>query len=115
MAAALVALVILFAMTPTPAPVRVTRNDLLGMWVTVSGDCDRGQHLLNENGTYKTWCFDSISEGEWFLRGGNKIILKHDPKTADEEIITVLRFERYFDHMFLYVRNQDGSREKWMK
>ena len=61
------------------------------------------------------WCFDSVSEGEWFVRGGNKIILRHDPKTADEEIITVRRFERYFDHMFLYVRNPDGSREKWMK
>ena len=115
MAAALVALVILFAATPTPVPVRVTPNDLLGMWVTVSGDCDRGQHLLNENGKYKMWCFDSVSEGEWFLRGGNKIILKHDPKTATEEIITVLRLERYFDHTFLYVRNHDGSREKWMK
>src|SRR6478609_9691442 len=97
MAAALVASVILFAAIPTPAPVRVTQNDLIGMWVTVGGDCSRGQHLLSEDGKYKKWCFDSISEGEWFLSGGNKIVLRHDPKTADAEVITVVGFERYSD------------------
>jgi hypothetical protein len=115
MTAALVASAILFAAIPTPAPVHVTLNDLVGMWVTVRGDCSRGQHLLGENGKYKVWCFDSISEGEWFLHGGNKIIVRHDPKTANAEIITVVGFERYFDRTYLYVRYQDGSREKWMK
>ena len=115
MAAALVASAILFAATPTPVPVRVTQNDLVGMWVTVRGECSRGQHLLSENGKYKEWCFDSISEGEWFLSGGNKLILRHDPKAADAEIITVVRFGRYSDHTFLDVRYQDGHREKWMK
>ena len=115
MTAALVASVILFAATPTPAPVRVTLNDLVGMWVTVRGDCNRGQHLLNKNGKYKMWCFDSISEGEWFLSGGNKMILKHDLKTADVQVITIVGFERSSDHSFLNVRYQDGSREKWMK
>ena len=115
MASALVASVILFAATPTPAPVRLTLNDLVGMWVTVAGDCSRGQHLLSENGKYRKWCFDSISEGEWFLSGGNKIILKHDPKTADAEIITIAGVERYSDHAVLDVRYQGGSREKWMK
>ena len=115
MAAALVASVILFAAIPTLAPVRITQNDLVGMWVTVGGDCSRGQHLLSENGKYKKWCFDSISEGEWFLSGGNKIILRHDHKAADAETITVIGFERYSDHTVLDVRNQDGSREKWMK
>jgi len=115
MRAVLFALAILFAAPTTPAPVRVTQNDLVGMWVTVRGDCSRGQHLLAENGKYKVWCFDSISEGEWFLSGGNKIILRSDPKTADGEIIMVERFERYFDHTFLYVRYQDGRREEWMK
>ena len=100
---------------PRPLPVRVTQNDLVGMWITVGGDCSRGQHFLSENGKYKKWCFDSISEGEWFLSGGNKIILRHDPKTADAEIITVVRFERYSDHTVLDVRYQNGSREKWMK
>ena len=111
MTGALIALAILFAATPTPAPVRVTLNDLVGMWVTVRGDCSRGQHLLAENGKYKMWCFDSISEGAWFLRGGNKIILRHDPKTADGEIIAVACFERYFDQTFLYVRYQEGRRD----
>jgi len=106
---------ILLAATPTPAPVRVALNDLVGMWVTVSGDCNQGQHLLDANGKYKVWCFDSISEGEWSLRGGNKIIVKHDPKTNDEEIITVVRVERYSDHTVLGVRYQNGTREKWMK
>ena len=115
MAAAVVASVILFAATPTPAPVHVTLNDLVGMWVTVAGDCRGGQHLLSENGKYKKWCFDSISEGEWFLSGGNKIVLKHDPKSADAEIITVVGFERYSDHTVLDVRYQNGNREKWMK
>ena len=115
MAAALVASVILFAAISTPVPVRVTQNDLVGMWVTVSGDCNRGQHFLSENGKYKKWCFDSISEGDWFLSGGNKIILKHDPKSADTEIITVVGFERYSDHTVLDLRYQNGSREKWMK
>jgi len=115
MTGALIALAILFAATPTPAPVRVTLNDLVGMWVTVRGDCSRGQHLLVENGKYKMWCFDSISEGAWFLRGGNKINLRHDPKTADGEIIAVAGFERYFDQTFLYVRYQEGRREEGMK
>ena len=48
-------------------------------------------------------------------RGGNKIILRHDPKTVDGEIIAVAGFERYFDHTFLYVRYQDGRREEGMK
>jgi hypothetical protein len=99
----------------TPSPVRVTLKDLVGMWVTVEGDCSRGQHLFNENGKYKKWCFDSTSEGEWFLSGGNKIILRHDPKTADAEVITVVGFERYSDHTVVGVRYHDGSREKWMK
>jgi|SRR5262245_6546847 len=114
MAAALVASAILFAATATPAPVRVTQNDLVGMWVTVRGDCSRGQHLLSENGKYKVWCFDSISEGEWLLRDGNKIVVRHEPRTGDEEIITVVGFERYSDHRFLHVRYQDGRREEWM-
>ena len=115
MAAALVASVILFAAIPAPAPVRVTQNDLIGMWITVAGDCSRGQHLLEANGKYKVWCFDSISEGGWSLRGGNKIIVKHDPKTSDEEIITVVRIERYSDHTVVDGRYQNGTREKWMK
>jgi hypothetical protein len=115
MAAALVASAILFAAITTPAPVRITQNDLVGMWVTVRGDCSRGQHLLSENGKYKKWCFDSISEGDWFLSGGNKIVLRHDPKTADAEIITIVGFERYSDHTVLHVRYQNGNREKWKK
>ena len=115
MGTALVAFIILFAAIPTPASVRVTQNDLVGVWVTVEGDCSRGQHLFNENGKYKKWCFDSISEGEWFLSGGNKIVLRHDPKTADAEVITVVDLERYSDHTVLDVRYQNGSREKWMK
>lgn len=85
------------------------------MWVTVRGDCSRGQHFLAENEKYKIWCFDSISEGEWFLRGGNQIIVKYDPKTAEAEVITVVGFERQSDHSFLFVRYQDGRREEWMK
>jgi hypothetical protein len=73
MAVAIASLILLGA-TPTPAPVRVTLNDLVGKWVTVSGDCSQGQHLFSANGKYKVWCFDSISEGEWSLRGGNKIV-----------------------------------------
>src|SRR5262245_9157457 len=115
MAAALVASAILLAAIPTPAPIRVTQTDLVGTWLTVRGNCREGQHLLSENGKYKAWCFDSISEGEWFLSGGNKLILRHDPKTADAEIITVVSFERSSDHSFLSVRYQDGSREQWMK
>jgi hypothetical protein len=112
---ATVASIILLAATPTPSPARVTLNDLVGMWITVRGDCREGQHLLSANGNYRMWCFDSISEGKWFLRGQDKIVVKYDPKKLDEQIITVLRFEPYFDHTFLYVRYQDGSREKWMK
>ena len=115
MAAAVVASVILFAAIAAPVPVRVTQNDLIGMWVTVGGDCSRGQHLFSENGKYRKWCFDSISGGDWFLSGGNKIVLRHDPKTVHAEIITVAGFERYSDHTILDVRYQDGSREKWMK
>jgi hypothetical protein len=113
--AVVVASAILLAAIPTPAPVRVTLNDLVGMWVTVDGDCSQGQHLFSANGKYKVWCFDSISEGKWSLHGGNKILVRLDPKTNDEEIITVLRFERYSDHTVLDVRYQDGRREKWTK
>jgi hypothetical protein len=113
--AALVASAILLAATPAVAPVRVTLNDLAGMWVTISGDCNQGQHLLNADGKYRVWCFDSISDGEWSLRGGNKIVVRLDPKTNNEEIITVIRFERYSDHTILDVRYDDGRREKWTK
>ena len=112
--AIVVASAILLAVIPTPAPIRVTLNDLVGMWVTVSGDC-RGQHLLSANGKYKVGCFDSISEGEWSLRDGNKIMVRLDPKTSDEEIITVVRVERYSDHTVLDVRYQNDTREQWMK
>jgi hypothetical protein len=115
MAAALVASAILFAATPTPAPVRVTLSDVFGMWITIRGNCSQGQHLFDGNGEYRMWCFDSISEGKWSLRGGNKIIVKHDPQKPAEEIITVLGFERHSGHTFLYVRYQDGYTEKWMK
>ena len=112
---AIVASIILLAATPTPSLARVTLNDLVGMWITVRGDCRDGQHLLSGNGDYRQWCFDSVSEGKWFLRGQDKIVVRHDPKKSEEEVITVLRLEPYFDHTFLYVRYQDGSREKWMK
>ena len=113
--AVVIASVILLTAIPTPAPARVTPNDLVGKWVTTSGDCRQGQHLFNADGKYKMWCFDSISEGEWVLRGGNKIIVRLDPKTSDGEIITIVRFERYADHTVLDVRYHDGRREKWTK
>jgi len=113
--AAVVASAILLGATATPAPVRVTLNDLVGKWVTVSGDCSEGQHLFTANGKYKVWCFNSISEGEWSLRDGNKIVIALDPKTSAAEIITVVRVERYSDHTVLDIRYQNGSREKWMK
>jgi hypothetical protein len=106
---------LLLAATPMPATVHVTVKDLIGMWVTVQGDCSKGQHLLGADEEYRMWCFDSISNGKWSLRGGDKIVVRPDPKKPDEDIITVLRFERYADHTFLYVRYQDGRREKWMK
>ena len=110
-----VASTILLATITRPAPVHVTLNDLVGKWATISGDCIQGQHLLGENGKYKVWCFDSISEGEWFLRDGNKIVVKFNPKAIDEEIIIILRIDRYSDHSVLDVRYQNGTREKWMK
>ena len=113
--AVIVAAGILLAAIPTPAPVRVTLHDLVGMWVTVSGDCNQGQHLLGENGKCRVWCFDSVSEGQWSLHGGNKIIFRLDPKTSHEEFITVVRIERYADHTVLDVRYQNGTREKWTK
>jgi hypothetical protein len=113
--AALLASVILFTVTPTPASVRVTLNDLVGMWITVRGNCSEGQHRLSANGDYTMWCFDSISEGKWVLRGGNKIVVRHDPKKAEEEIITVLGFEPHSDRTFVTVGYPGGSCEKWMK
>lgn len=106
---------ILLAATPTSTPVRIGSNDLVGMWVTVSGDCSGGRHLFSANGKCKVWCFDSLSEGEWSLRDGNKIVVKLDPKTNHEEIITVVRVERYSDHTVVDVRYQHGTREKWEK
>jgi hypothetical protein len=106
---------VLLAAGPMATPVHVTVKDLVGMWVTVQGDCSNGQHQLSANGGYRMWCFDSISDGHWSLRGGDKIVVRTDPKKFDEEIITLLRFERYADHTFLYVRYPDGRREKWMK
>ena len=80
-----------------PPAVRVTIKDLVGMWVTVRGDCSKGQHQVGANGEYRMWCFDSISDGKWSLRGGDKIVVRSDPNKPDEESITVLRFERYAD------------------
>jgi hypothetical protein len=115
MAAALVASAILYATTPTPAPVRVTLSDVFGMWITIRGNCSQGQHLFDGNGEYRMWCFDSISGGRWSLRGGNKIVVKHDPQKPAEEIIIVLSFARHSGHAFLYVRYEDGYTERWMK
>jgi hypothetical protein len=111
----LVASVILLAATAGVAPVHVTVSDLAGTWVTISGDCRNGQHLLEADGKCRVWCFDSISDGEWSLRGGNEILIRLDPKTSDGEIITVTGFERYSDHTVLDVVYHDGRREKWMK
>ncbi len=61
------------------------------------------------------WCFDSLSGGKWFLRGGNKIVVKPDPKKSYEKIIQILAFERQADRTLLYVRDYDGRREKWIK
>lgn len=113
--AAIIASAILFLATPTPAPVHVTLQDLVGMWTTIRGECSEGQHLLGANGDYIAWCFDGISPGKWFWRGGNKIVVKPDWKKSDEEIITILAFEPHSDRIFLYVRYQDGRREKWMR
>lgn len=110
-----VALVILLGAKPIPVPVHVTLNDLVGTWVTVSGDCDQGQHFFSANGKYKVWCFDSYSEGQWSLRDGNSMAIKYNSKTNDQEIITILRVDRYSDHTDLQVRYQDGRREKWTK
>jgi hypothetical protein len=108
---ATVASIILLAPTPTPSPARVTPNDLVGMWITVHGDCREGQHLLSGNGDYRVWCFDGISEGKWFLRGRDKIVVTHDPKKSDEEIITVLRFEPYLiTHFFTSVIRMGAER-----
>lgn len=106
---------ILLAATLMATPVHITVKDLIGMWVTVQGDCRNGQHQFSADGGYRMWCFDSASDGQWSLRGGDKIVVRPDPKKPDEEIITVLRFERHADHIFLYVRYQDARREKWVK
>jgi hypothetical protein len=113
--AIIIASIILVAAVPTSAPIHVMVSDLIGMWVTVSGDCSQGQHLLGANRTYKVWCFDTVSDGEWSLRDGNKIVVKLDPKSADQEIITIVRIERYSDHTVLDLRYQNGTREKWTK
>jgi len=90
MAAAGVASVILFAAILTPAPVRITPDDLVGMWGTVRGDCSRGQHLLSENELQEI-VLDSISEGDWFLSGSNKIILStiHKNRCGDPRNCTI--------------------------
>lgn len=105
----------LLAATPMTVPVRVSMKDLFGKWDTVSGDCSQGQHLFTADGKYKVWCFNSVSEGEWSLRDGNKIIVTLDPRTSAAEIITIVRIERYSDHTVLDIRYQNGTREKWMK
>jgi hypothetical protein len=110
-----IASAVLLGATPTPIPARVTVNDLLGKWETVSGDCSQGQHLFRGDGKYRVWCFNSVSDGEWSLHEGNKIVLTVDPKTNSAEIITVVRVERYSDHTVINVRHQNGTREKWMR
>jgi hypothetical protein len=82
MAAAVIASPMLLAGTPTAAPVRISPNDLVGTWDTVEGDCNHGQHLFSIDGKYKVWCFNSVAEGEWSLRNGNKVIVTLDPKTT---------------------------------
>jgi hypothetical protein len=44
---------LLLAATPMPATVHVTVKDLIGMWVTVQGDCSKGQHLLGADEEYR--------------------------------------------------------------
>ena len=106
---------ILLATIPTAVPIHISRDDMLGMWVTVSGDCSQGQHFFSADGKYKVWCFDSFSEGKWSLRNGNQIVVTLGPKASNEDIITVIRLDRYADHTVLEVRYVDGTREKWLK
>ena len=94
---AIVASIILLAATPTPSPARVTLNDLVGMWITVRGDCRKVS--IYSAPTEITECGASIASqmASGFCVVSDKIVVRHDPKKSDEEIITVLRFEPYFD------------------
>ena len=105
----------LLAALPTAVPIHISREDLVGMWVTVSGDCSHGRHFFSAEGKYKVWCFDGFSEGKWSLRKGNEIVVTLDPKRSGEDIITIIRFDRYSDHAALEVRYLDETRERWLK
>jgi hypothetical protein len=107
MGAILLASLLLFTATPSPAPV-VSLQLLVGKW-RIEND---GLYFFRANGTWECRAADMIDSGRWRLRDGRTLDLMsedaHDKTT--HEIIVIERVV----HETLYVRTR-YAREVWLK
>jgi hypothetical protein len=107
MSAALLATLLLFAATPSPAPV-VSPQLLVGKWRIESG----GLYHFRADGTWSCRAADMIDSGRWRLRGDRTLdlITEHAHGKTTHETIVIDRIV----HETLYVRTK-YQREVWLK
>jgi hypothetical protein len=107
MSATLLALVLLFTATPSPASV-VSPQLLIGKW-RIEND---GLYFFRADGTWECRAADMIDGGRWKLRDAHTLDLttEHWHGKATHEIIVIDRVV----HETLYVRTR-YAREVWLK
>ena|SRR5947208_16748604 len=107
MSAALLATLLLFTATPSPAPV-LSSQLLVGKWHIESD----GLYYFRADGTYSWRGADEMDSGRWRLRGGYMLDLMSEGahgKTTHNVIVV----DRVV-HETLYVRTR-YEREVWLK
>ena len=107
MSVALLASVLLFTATPSPALV-VSPQLLIGKW-RVEND---GLYFFRADGTWECRAADMIDSGRWKLRDGHTLDLttEHWHSKPTHEIIVIDRVV----HETLYIRTRYG-RDVWLK
>ena len=107
MSPTLLATLLLFTATASPAPV-ISPQLLVGKWRIESG----GLYYFRADGTWSCRAADMIDSGRWRLRGDRTLdlITEHPHGKTTHEIIVIDRIV----HETLYVRTK-YQREVWLK
>jgi hypothetical protein len=101
---ALIVAVSLMASTPSPSPVVVSPQLLVGEW---RSENEGGTYHFRPNGTYFWHAWDMVEDGQWKLRDGHTLELLAGKQ---REIIVIDRVV----HETLYVRTR-YQKEVWLK
>jgi hypothetical protein len=105
---ALVVAISLLASTPSPSPVTVSPQLLVGEWHVEGG----ATYHFRADGTWSAHFADMLDDGRWRLRGGQSLDLMSEDahgKTSHEIII----IDRIV-HETLYVRTK-YEKQVWLK